>query len=95
MHEVERSESPVRNVILERDGIRIGFSENGGDSSQHGAAIRVNGVEEIRRELEDSGLEVGAGRVDERDGEKYNVFFVVAPDGLCFYFHEPLTATSG
>ena len=29
-------------------------------------------------------------RVDERDGEKYQVFFVVAPDGLCYYFHQPI-----
>ena len=26
-------------------------------------------------------------RVDERDGERYQVLFVVAPDGLCYYFH--------
>jgi hypothetical protein len=26
--------------------------------------------------------------VDERDGKKYQVFFVVAPDGLCYYFHQ-------
>ena len=31
-------------------------------------------------------------RVDERDGQKYQVFFVVAPDGLCYYFHEPIEA---
>jgi catechol 2,3-dioxygenase-like lactoylglutathione lyase family enzyme len=28
----------------------------------------------------------------ERDGTKLQVFFVVAPDGLCYYFHEPLEA---
>ena len=26
----------------------------------------------------------------ERDGEKFQVFFVVAPDGLCYYFHQPI-----
>ena len=29
----------------------------------------------------------GNWRVDERDGERYPVFFVVAPDVLCYYFH--------
>ena len=29
-------------------------------------------------------------RVDERDGRKYQVFFVVGPDGLCYYFHQPI-----
>ena len=26
----------------------------------------------------------------ERDGVQYRVFFVVAPDDLCYYFHQPL-----
>lgn len=26
----------------------------------------------------------------ERDGKKLQVFFAVAPDGLCYYFHEPI-----
>ena len=25
-----------------------------------------------------------------RDGQKLQVFFAVAPDGLCYYFHEPI-----
>jgi len=28
--------------------------------------------------------------VDERAGKRFQVFFVVAPDGLCCYFHQPL-----
>jgi len=34
---------------------------------------------------------VGDWRVDERNGRKLKVFFVVAPDGLCYYFHQPLS----
>jgi hypothetical protein len=30
--------------------------------------------------------------VDEREGRKLQVFFVVAPDGLCYYFYQPLDA---
>jgi hypothetical protein len=44
----------------------------------------------MRNELESKGVNTGNWRVDERNGQKLQVFFVVAPDGLCYYFHEPL-----
>ncbi len=90
MIEVERRNQPVPTVILERDGTRIGFSANGGDPSQDGAAILVASIGEMRNELDSKGVKTGNWRVDERNGQKLQVFFVVAPDGLCFYFHEPL-----
>lgn len=91
MTEVERTAEPVPTVILERDGTRIGFAINGGDASQDGAAILVSNIKTIKDELEANGAQVGNWRVDERDGQRFQVFFVVAPDGLCYYFHEPLT----
>ena len=90
MVEAERYETPVPTVILERDGIRLGFAINGGDASQDGAAIRVTNIERIRAELESNGVSIANWRVDERDGQKLQVFFVVAPDALCYYFHEPI-----
>jgi len=39
MVEVERRSDPKPTVIMERDGTRVGFSVNGGDSSREGAAI--------------------------------------------------------
>lgn len=91
MTEVERTDSPNPAVILERDGTKIGFAINGGDPTQDGAAILVRDIANMREELHAKGVETGNWRVDERDGEKLQVFFVVAPDGLCYYFHEPLT----
>lgn len=91
MLEVKRLDQPVPTVILERDGIQIGFAINGGDPAQDGAAILVSNIQGIKNELEAKGVNVGKWRVDERDGKKFQVFFVVAPDGLCYYFHEPLT----
>ena len=88
--EVERSDRPVPTVILERDGVRIGFAVNGGDPGNEGAAIRVTDIQRARDELEANGVKTANWRVDERDGEKYQVFFVVAPDGLCYYFHQPI-----
>jgi pimeloyl-ACP methyl ester carboxylesterase len=90
MVEVERKSEPQPTVILERDAVRMGFAVNGGDSSQDGAAILVNDIHAARAELEGRGVEVRNWRIDERDGKRLQVFFVVAPDGLCYYFHQPL-----
>ena len=90
MTEIERRDTPNPTVVLHRDGVEIGFAINGGDPSQEGAAIRVNNIEGIKAELESNGIGTGDTRVDERDGQKLNVFFVVAPDGLCYYFNEPI-----
>ena len=90
MKEVERRQTPHPTVILEREGVQIGFAINDADPTQEGAAIRVNDIDGIKTQLEANGVSVSNARVDERDGEKFNVFFVVAPDGLCYYFNEPV-----
>lgn len=90
MTEVERLDQPAPTVILERDGVRIGFAVNGGDPSQDGAAVLVSNIQGMKEELETKGTRIGNWRVDEKNGKKSQVFFVVAPDGLCYYFHEPL-----
>lgn len=87
--EVERRDDPP-TVVMERDGVRMGFSVNGGDPSQDGAAILVSDIEGAREELRAAGVEAANWRVDERDGKRYQVFFVIAPDGLCYYFHQEL-----
>ena len=86
--EVERRDEPVPTVIMERDGTRIGFAINGGDASNDGAAILVTDINRAREELDAKGVAPGEVRTDERDDGKFRVFFVVAPDGLCYYFHQ-------
>ena len=90
MTEIKRCDEPNPTVILKRNDTEIGFSINGGDATQDGAAILVSGIERLKEEFEGKGVEIGNWRVDEREGKKFQVFFVVAPDGLCFYFHEPI-----
>ena len=90
MVEVQRHDLPVQTVILERDRTRIGFAINGGDASQDGAAVLVSGIQKLKEEFESNGVKVANWRVDERNGKKLQVFFVIAPDGLCYYFHEPI-----
>ena len=92
LKEVERRDDPVPTVILERDGVRVGFAVNGGDASNDGAAILVTDIHRARQEVEAKGVEIGNWRVDEMDGKKFRVFFVIAPDGLCYYFHQPIGA---
>jgi catechol 2,3-dioxygenase-like lactoylglutathione lyase family enzyme len=88
--EVERRTDPHPTVILERDGVRMGFQVNGGDPSQDGAAILVADIHRARKELEERGIAIGNWRVDTKGTQRLQVFFVVAPDGLCFYFHQPI-----
>ncbi|MYD92679.1 MAG: VOC family protein [Chloroflexi bacterium] len=88
--ELERRDDPVPTVIMQRDGVQIGFAINGGDASNDGAAILVTDIDRARRELEAGGLSPGESRIDDHGGQKMSVFFLVAPDGLCFYFHQPI-----
>lgn len=88
--EVGRETAPTPTVLMERDDVRLGFAINGADPSQEGAAILVSDIQAARDEVEARGIETANWRIDERDGRRYQVFFVVAPDGLCYYFHQPL-----
>ena len=88
MREKERFRTPIPTVVLERDGTRSGFASTGEDPSQDGAAILVSDIAAAKKLLRDQGIAVGDERTDERDGQRFSVFFVIAPDGLCFYFHQ-------
>ena len=37
-----------------------------------------------------AGLSPGDLKEQERDGNKEKAFFLICPDGLCYYFHQPL-----
>ena len=81
-------EDAIKRVVLERDGIRVALAENGGDPEQDGCAFHTDDVEALRNEFIATGLDK-IGKIDEetRDGGKrFKVFFVVAPDGLCYWF---------
>ncbi len=91
MVEIERRDAPNPTVILERDGTQIGFSINKGDATQDGAALLVSNIHALKDELEANGVKTANWRIDTRDDQDFQVFFVVAPDGLCYYFHEPIS----
>jgi lactoylglutathione lyase len=87
---VSRSESPFRSAVLARDDIQIGLAENGGDSSQEGCFFEVDNAEAAFAELKNNGLnkEDAGFRIDKHGTTSYKVFFVVAPDGLCYCLGE-------
>lgn len=83
---VSRSDQPHNLVVLGRDEVRIGLAENGGDPSQEGCFFEVDDVQAVFEQLKSNGLnqENPSFRVDKYGGTSYRVFFVVAPDGLCY-----------
>ena len=89
---LSRSETPCKSAALGRDGIRIGLAENGGDPGNEGCFFQVNDAEAAFAELKSRGLgkEEAGYRVDQYGETSFKVFFVVAPDGLCYCLGERL-----
>jgi catechol 2,3-dioxygenase-like lactoylglutathione lyase family enzyme len=86
---VSRQEAPHRSVIMERDRVQIGLAENGGDPSQEGCFFHVENLEAAFEEIKGKPPEESTFRVDKFNGVPFRVFFVVAPDGLCYMVGEP------
>jgi catechol 2,3-dioxygenase-like lactoylglutathione lyase family enzyme len=89
---ISRSETPHRSAVLGRDGIRIGLAENGGDPTQDGCAFEVNDAAAVFAEFQTNGLNKSQTGFDieSHGATSFKVFYVVAPDGLCFWFGERL-----
>ena len=87
---VSRNDSPHKSAVLARDGIQIGLAENGGDPTQEGCFFEVDNAEAAFAELKSNGLkkEEADFRIDQYGETSYKVFFVVAPDGLCYCLGE-------
>ncbi|HET6892518.1 MAG TPA: VOC family protein [Pyrinomonadaceae bacterium] len=89
---VSRNDSPHKSAILSRDDIHIGLAENGGDPSQDGCFFEVDNADATFAELRSNGLkkEQADFRIDKYGEKSFKVFFVVAPDGLCYCLGERL-----
>ena len=87
---VSRADAPCKSVVLGRDAVWIGLAENGGDSSQDGCAFHVTGLGALLEEFKANGLRKERSEFDiERHNDvTWKVFYVVAPDGLCYWFGE-------
>ncbi len=87
---LSRAEMPQKSAVLGRDQVEIRLAENGGDPSQDGCAFHVQGLGELFSEFKNNGLqkELGEFDIEEHGGVSWKVFYVVAPDGLCYWFGE-------
>lgn len=87
---VSRSDTPHKTAVLARDEVQIGLAENGGDSRQDGCAFHVKDLESFFAEFRANGLqkELSEFDVERHDDIAWKVFYVVAPDGLCYWFGE-------
>jgi len=88
---VSRQDAPHKSVILARDDVRIGLAENGGDPTQEGCFFEVDDIEAACAEIKGEPPTESAIKLDEVNGVPYRVFFVVAPDGLCYMLAERQT----
>ena len=87
---VQREDSPNPRAVLARDDIQIALAENGGDPTQEGCYFEVDDIEAAFEEIKGrkpavSDLEVQSWG----QSSSQRVFFVVAPDGLCYMLGQP------
>ena len=85
-----RSDTPYKSAVLARDQVEIGLAENGGDPTQDGSAFHVKDLDSLFAEFKANGLqkELSEFGIEQHDNIAWRVFYVVAPDGLCYWFGE-------
>jgi lactoylglutathione lyase len=85
-----RADTPHKSAVLERDAVHMRLTENGGDPTQDGCAFHVTNVDALYAEFQANGLEKKEQvfGTERHGGADWRVFYVVAPDGLCYWFGE-------
>ena len=89
-HVVSRASDPHRSAVLARDHVQMRLAENGGDPTQDGVAFHVTNLRALFDEFKRNGLAKSSESFSTEDhgGSTFQVFYVVAPDGLCYWFGE-------
>ena len=85
---VSRKDEPYKSAVLARDAIQIGLAENGGDPTQEGCFFEVDNAAAAFEEIKGTPATEADFRIDKFGDTSYRVFFVVAPDGLCYMLGE-------
>lgn len=87
---LSRGDVPCNFAVIGRDQIQIRLCENGRDPTQDGCAFHVTGLDGLLEEFRINGVnkEISDFSIEQRDTGAWSVFYVVAPDGLCFWFGE-------
>ena len=87
---VSRSDTPHKSAVLARDQIQMRLAENGGDPAQDGCAFHVKDLAALFVEFQANGLnkDIREFKTEQHGDAAWKVFYVVAPDGLCYWFGE-------
>jgi catechol 2,3-dioxygenase-like lactoylglutathione lyase family enzyme len=85
---LSRNDTPHPSAVLVRDQVQIGLVENGGDSTQDGCAFHVTGLAALFAEFHGSQKPLPTFETEQHGGAAWKVFYVIAPDGLCYWFGE-------
>jgi len=87
---VSRSDTPQKSAAMARDQIQIRLAENGGDPTQDGCAFPVTDLASLLAEFKRNGFDkdISEFNIEKHGDVTWNVFYVVAPDGLCYWFGE-------
>ena len=86
---ISKQDTPVKSAFLARDEIQIGLAENGGDPTQEGCYFEVDNVEAAYEEIKGTKPAETDLELQTHGSHTYKVFFVVAPDGLCYMIGQP------
>jgi catechol 2,3-dioxygenase-like lactoylglutathione lyase family enzyme len=86
---VSKQNAPVKSAVLARDQIQIGLAENGGDPSQEGCYFEVDNVEAAYEEIKGTKPATSDLEIQKFGNQSTRVFFVIAPDGLCYMIGQP------
>ena len=86
---VQREDSPNPRAVLARDDIHIALTENGGDPTQEGCYFEVDDIEAAFEEIKSRKPAASDLEVQSWGQSSQRVFFVVAPDGLCYMLGQP------
>ena len=85
---VARHDAPYPSATISRDAVQLRLTQNGGDPTQDGCFFDVDDVEKAYDELKANGLQKEQPEFGSQTygTTHWRVFFVVAPDGLCYSF---------
>jgi lactoylglutathione lyase len=85
---VAQTDIPYKSATISRDTIQLGLVENGGDPTQDGCFFEVDDVVNAFAELKANGLpnEQPNFAFQKHGDVNWKVFFVIAPDGLCYCY---------
>lgn len=86
---VSRQDAPVKSAVLARDEIQIGLAENGGDPTQEGCYFEVDDVEAAFEQIKGAKPGEADLKINKFGSTTSRVFFVIAPDGLCYMIGQP------